>query len=164
MQYMKIFLFITLFLLSGCSLVVKNEATTGSTLKSQIDKIEFKSILMSVSNGWKSNDARLAANAFTLDAVYIEPPNQQLYQGRQEIFEFFGGESGRKNPMNMTWHHILFDQQNQIGTAEYTFEYKGRLSHGIVIIQISEGKIRRWREYQYRSHSQWDVFIGPSNF
>jgi len=64
----------------------------------------------------------------------------------------------------MTWHQIVFDKESQIGTGEYTFEYRGRLSHGIVIIEISRGKIRRWREYQYPSESQFDVFIGPSKF
>ena len=162
MKYIKICMLIGLFLIFGCSHAVQSEKI--ANLSSKINNYEFKEILMSVSNGWKRNDARTAANSFTLDAVYIEPPNQQLYQGRKEIFEFFGGEFGRKNPMSMTWHHIVFDQKDQIGMGEYTFEYNGRLSHGIVIIQISEGKIRRWREYQYRSKSQWEHFVGPSQF
>ena len=125
---------------------------------------EFESLLNGVSDGWNSNNARAAADCFTLDAVYTEPPDRQLYQGRQELFEFFGGEEGRNEPMNMTWHHLVFDEEEQKGMAEYTFKYKGRATHGIVIVQVANGKIRRWREYQYRSDMEWIDFIGLSDF
>ncbi len=133
-------------------------------ISDKFDKNQFNKLLNTVAEGWNTNNARAAANCFSEDAVYIEPPNQQLYQGRKELFDFFGGEAGRTNPMKMTWHYLIFDEDDQIGTGEYTFEYKGRSTHGIVIVKISEGKIGRWREYQYRSTTEWGKFIGESAF
>lgn len=130
----------------------------------KITQHEFIQLLNGVSEGWNSNNAEAAAACFTKDAVYIEPPDQQLYRGRDELFEFFGGEEGRATPMHMTWHYLVFDEASQVGTGEYTFAYKGRLTHGIVIVQVAGGKIRRWREYQYRSTQAWADFIGPSEF
>lgn len=131
---------------------------------SRLNSHEFKRLLHKVADGWNNGNAQVAADCFTEDAIYIEPPDQQLYQGRNELYEFFGGIEGRSDPMNMTWHYLIFDEQEQVGTGEYTFAYKGRLSHGIVIVQISEEKINRWREYQYRSNMVWTDFIGRSMF
>ncbi|MDN5211895.1 nuclear transport factor 2 family protein [Fulvivirgaceae bacterium BMA12] len=157
--------------LTACSLVLSacndnKEATnqSGSVASDYLNSKQFRQLLWRVAEGWNNGDARAAADCFTKDAVYIEPPDQQLYQGRDELFEFFGGTEGRADPMNMTWHHLIFDEEQQIGTGEYTFVYKGRLSHGIVIVHLSKGKIRRWREYQYRSTTKWADFIGQSAF
>ena len=125
---------------------------------------EFVRLLNRVAEGWNRGDAATAAACFTEDAIYIEPPDQQLYRGRAELYEFFGGAEGRPNPMEMTWHHIVFDEDQHIGTGEYTFAHRGRLSHGIVIVKIEDGKIDRWREYQYRSTTEWRAFIGESRF
>lgn len=131
---------------------------------SGISKIEFEQLLQKVAVGWNNGDARTAANCFSENAVYIEPPQQQLYIGREELFEFFGGEKGRAEPMHMSWHYLIFDELKQIGTGEYTFRYKGRITHGLVIVQIQKEKIARWREYQYRTKVEWDEFIGESSF
>ena len=120
--------------------------------------------MSNVVTGWNNGNARAAADCFIADAIYMEPPDQQLYEGREALFEFFGGVEGRVHPMKMTWYHLLFDETKQIGMGEYTFAYKGRLTHGIVIVQISSGKINRWREYQYRSTMEWTDFIGKSAF
>jgi len=69
-------LLIALYLLSSCTLVNSNEKLGNLTLSEHIDEVGFKNVLMTVSNGWESNNARLAVNVFTLDAVYIEAPNQ----------------------------------------------------------------------------------------
>jgi hypothetical protein len=36
--------------------------------------------------------------------------------------------------------------------------------HGIVAIKINDGKIALWREYQYESSLDWEVFSGESGF
>lgn len=41
--------------------------------------------------------------------------------------------------MKMTWHHMVFDKVKQIVTGNILLPNKGRLSHGIVIVQISDG-------------------------
>jgi hypothetical protein len=121
------------FQLCGCS----NQSIKGDV----ITYIEFEQLLNKVSKGWSEGNAQLAADSFHEDAVYIEPPDKQLYIGRSELFEFFGGDKGRSNSMTMEWHNIIFNSEKQMGTGEYTFGYKGKLTHGIVIIQIKNEKI-----------------------
>ncbi len=43
-----------------------------------------------VAAGWNEGDARAAADCFTDDAIYSEPPGRQLYEGREALYEFFG--------------------------------------------------------------------------
>lgn len=125
---------------------------------------QFEQLLQTVAEGWNESNARKAADCFTIDAVYIEPPDRQLYKGREALFEFFGGDAGRVDPMKMTFHHLLYNEDEQIGAGEYTFSYKGRETHGIVIVKIKSNKIHRWREYQYRSEVSWEEFVGESAF
>lgn len=147
-----------------CSCQNSNDGQGDTGLTHEFSTSDFEKLLYQVAEGWNEGDAQKAAECFSEDAIYIEPPNRQLYQGRQALYEFFGGSSGRASPMKMTWHHLLFDESKQIGVGEYTFVYSGRETHGMVIVQIEEGKIRRWREYQYRSQMDWETFVGESIF
>jgi hypothetical protein len=36
--------------------------------------------------------------------------------------------------------------------------------HGIVTMKFEDGKIVRWREYQYKSNLSWDDFAEESKF
>jgi ketosteroid isomerase-like protein len=124
---------------------------------------EFKELLETVAAAWERGDARTAADCFAEDAVYSEPPDQQLYQGRAQLFEFFGGDQRPPPRMEMTWHHVVFDEERLIGAGEYTFQGRNRY-HGAVLIRIANGKIANWREYQYRSGLAWDEFVGVNRF
>ena len=77
--------------------------------------------MMKLAHGWNEGDARKAADCFAENAVYSEPPDKQLYRGRDALFKFFGGNEGRRRAMKMTWHHLIFDEQKQIGAGEFTF-------------------------------------------
>lgn len=114
-----------------------------------------------VADGWNNSDAAAAARRFAIDAVYLEPPDRQRYVGRQAIYEFFGGAD--PPPMTMTWHHLIFDADRQVGVGEYTFRGRNQY-HGLVIVQVVDGEIARWREYQYRSDLDWTQFVGTSGF
>jgi ketosteroid isomerase-like protein len=115
--------------------------------------------------GWNAGDARKAADVFTEDALYLEPPDKQFYAGRPALYEFFGGANTRKPepPMKMTWHHLAFDEASQVGFGEYTFQMNRRY-HGIVVVKIRGGKISNWREYQYESKLDWKEFVAKSPF
>lgn len=123
----------------------------------------FQKLMQTVAEGWSEGNARKAADCFTEDAVYTEPPDKQLYKGRKELFKFFGGDEGRKSQMKMTWHHLMFDEEKQIGAGEFTFEYGGKV-HGMVIVKIRDCKISNWREYWYESNLDWEKFIGENKF
>jgi hypothetical protein len=100
-------------------------------------------------------------DCFTDDIVYVEPADRQRYVGRSAVFELSGGDE--PSAMSMTWHHLAFDPEAQIGFGEYTFRGR-RQFHGVVIVQVRDDRIRRWREYQYHDELDWIQFIGDSQF
>jgi ketosteroid isomerase-like protein len=135
-----------------------------SVLNAQkIGSTEFETLMMRLAEGWNEGDARKAAECFSEDAVYSEPPDKQLYRGRDALFKFFGGNKGRKRAMKMTWHHLIFDQEKQIGAGEFTFEYGGKV-HGVAMVKIRDGRIHNWREYWYESALDWDEFVKQNAF
>lgn len=60
---------------------------------------QFEALMRTVSEGWNRGDARDAADCFTEDAVYSEPPRKQFYRGRAQLYEFFGGARKPDPPM-----------------------------------------------------------------
>jgi hypothetical protein len=71
----------------------------------QIRAEEFRSLMQTVSEGWNEADARKSADCFAAGAIYSEPPDKQLYAGRQARYDFFGGDKKPDPPMQMTGHH-----------------------------------------------------------
>lgn len=129
----------------------------------KISTDNFNQLMQMVADGWNEGDAKKAADCFSEDAIYVEPPEKQLYHGRAKLYEFFGGDNGTDLPMKMTWHHLAFNEAEQIGFGEYTFQMHGRY-HGIVIVKIEAGLIKQWREYQYRSELSWEEFTSQNPF
>ena len=139
-------------------------ATSSPVTNAQNIRIaEFKTLMMQLAQAWNDGDARKAADCFSENAVYSEPPDKQLYRGRDALFKFFGGDEGRKRSMKMTWHHLIFDEQQQLGAGEFTFEYGGKV-HGVAMVKIRAGKIHNWREYWYESALDWNEFVRQNPF
>jgi hypothetical protein len=122
---------------------------------------QFVAMMETVARGWSTGDARSAADCFTADAVYVEPPDRQRYVGRGEIYELSGGDD--PSPMSMTWHHLAFDEERQVGFGEYTFHGRRRY-HGMTVVLVRDERIHRWREYQYQDERDWEEFVGDSGF
>lgn len=129
----------------------------------KITTSDFERLMQTVADGWNNGNAHKAAHCFHESAIYMEPPEKQLYHGRTELYEFFGGDAGTDLPMHMTWHHLAFNEEEQIGFGEYTFQMHGRY-HGIVVVKIESGLIKHWREYQYRSELSWEEFTSHNPF
>ncbi len=141
-------------LVSACTSV--RQASTGQ--QPSFGAKQFEQLLQTVARGWNTDDAALAASAFAPDAIYTEPPDRQRYQGRQAIFEFFGGADGRDEWMAMTWHHISFNDETSVGAAEFTFAWPSGQVHGMVSIRVKQGLIANWREYYYEAAEDWAQF------
>ena len=124
---------------------------------------DFERLMQTIADSWNKGNAQKAANCFIKDAIYVEPPDKQVYHGRHELYEFFGGDSGPEIPMHMTWHHLAFNEAEQIGFGEYSFQMRGRY-HGIVTVKIENGLIKFWREYQYKTELSWDEFTSLNPF
>ena len=128
-----------------------------------INEKNFSEIVTNIAKGWNEGNAAFASQYFDDNVVYEEPPRNQLYKGRKEIFEFFGGDRGFNIPMKMKWHNLAFNEEKQIGFGEYTFSMNSQY-HGVVIMKFENGKIMKWREYQYKSPLSWDDFAEESKF
>jgi ketosteroid isomerase-like protein len=129
----------------------------------EITADQFRRLMQTIADAWNEGDARKAADCFTEDARYTEPPDKQVYVGRKALYEFFGGDKKPEPPMKMSWHHLALDEASQIGFGEYTFQMNNRY-HGIVIVRIRSGKISNWREYQYKSDLEWKEFVEKDDF
>ena len=138
-------------------------ALSGDQVNAHISEEQFRQLLQRVADGWNEGDAAKAVGCFTEDAVYIEPPDRQVYRGRATLFEFFGGDKKPEPPMRMTWHHMGFNAGEQIGFGEYTFQMNRRY-HGVVVVRVRGGKISNWREYQYESALSWEDFTAKNPF
>ncbi|WP_394850557.1 nuclear transport factor 2 family protein [Pendulispora brunnea] len=124
---------------------------------------QFRNLMQTVADGWNEGNSRKSANCFSEGAIYMEPPDAQFYEGRESLYEFFGGKQQPPSPGRMTWHHVLFDEAAQVGAGEYTYQGNRRY-HGIVMVRVRAGKIDRWREYQQPSTLNWTEFTGKSHF
>ena len=126
-----------------------------------VDREGFVELMEAIADAWVRGDARAALARFTDDARYIEPPNEQRYEGRDELFVFFGGDD--PPAMSLAWHHLVFDPELQIGACEYT--YTGTSTyHGVALVRLEGDRIADWREYQYRSELPWETFSAGNRF
>ncbi|HZS08519.1 MAG TPA: hypothetical protein VFD58_27040 [Blastocatellia bacterium] len=124
---------------------------------------QFNQLMQTVASGWNEGDTRKAAGCDRGSALYTEPPDKQVYEGRKALYEFFGGNKKPEPPMKMVWHHLAFDEETQTGFGEYAFQMNNRY-HGIVIVKIREGRMSNWREYQHRSDLEWKEFVRKNDF
>jgi hypothetical protein len=138
-------------------------ACPGRVSAQKIDSARFEALMKIVAEGWNEGKARKAADCFSENAIYSQPPDKQLYRGREALFKFFGGDKGRKGTMKMIWHHLIFNERTQVGAGEFTFTY-GSTVHGVAIIRVKAGKISNWREYWEESSLGWKTFIESNPF
>ena len=120
----------------------------------------FKELMDRVARGWSTQNTDLALSAFAPDALYTEPPDLQIYRGHSELRPFFDAVT---KGSSMIWHHLWFNPSTQTGSGEYSFHKGGRTTavHGVAVIELVNGKIFRWREYQRRGAIDYDVFHDP---
>lgn len=121
----------------------------------------FRAMLETIARAWNEGDTDTALACFTDDARYTEPPDSQHYEGRDQLYEFFGGAD--PPPMSMAWHTVLFDDAEQMGAAEYTFTGTNTY-HGVVVIRLRDDRISNWREYQHRSDLDREAFTALNPF
>ena len=163
---LKLVSVVVLVLAASLTCIVGSTAkqfSENSPRASTLTPAEFRDHMKQLADAWNRGDARVAADLFAEDALYSSPPNSRIHDGRQDLFEWFGGGHGRPKPMRMVWHHLVFDEEQQIGAGEYTFTY-GMRTHGMVLIRFRDGKIANWREYEIESPLDWDVVVGKNQF
>ena len=122
-------------------------------------KTEFRKLLDTMAEAWIAGDARKAADCFA-EGVRYGDPTRYGFTSREDLYKFYAAET---NPERSEWHHVLFDEEAQLGAAEYSYQGTKRY-HGLVLIKVTDGQITHWREYQHVSLLDWKEFVGATLF
>lgn len=123
-----------------------------------MDSREYDSLMTKLAQAWSRQDTESALECFAADAVYFEPPDVQFYQGREQLRSYF---AALKPGTFMVFHHLSFDETGQVGAGEFSFGLRGGsfADHGVVIVDIRDGKIASWREYLRKGPSAFEDFV-----
>lgn len=119
---------------------------------------EFRALLQRLADAWSNLDTETAVACFTTDAVYMEPPSEQLFVGHAQLRPYFAAlEPGTF----MRWTGVWFDETSQTGAGEFVFGDEGDAlaDHGVAVIDIEDGLIARWREYLQKGPADQDAFL-----
>jgi ketosteroid isomerase-like protein len=110
---------------------------------------------------WSQQDTQAALACFTEDALYIEPPDVQFYQGHEQLRAYFGA---LKPGTFMRFHQLWFDEAQQVGAGEFSFGMTGKATadHGVIVVELRDGRIAFWREYQRTGPSAFPDFIATT--
>lgn len=120
----------------------------------------FTKLLYSLADAWAKRDYEVAISFFANDVRYADPLRYSM-GSKDELQKFFQEDEGYTQ--STVWHTILFDEQQQVGAAEYTYSGTHRY-HGTVLVKVEGDQISRWREYQHIDGREWDEFIGGTAF
>lgn len=123
-------------------------------------KAEFRDLLEGLADAWGRRDYASAAEAFAEDVRYADPL-RYAFDGRAGLRAFFEADEGREQ--RTVWHTIVFDEEQQTGAAEYTYEGTRRY-HGTVLVKVRGGRVTHWREYQHVDARGWEEFTSGTSF
>jgi len=119
---------------------------------------EFEELMSRLAQAWSAQDAELAVSCFTADAVYMQPPDQQLYRSTAELRKLFGA---LKPGTFMKFHNLSFNVLTQVGFGEFSFgrDRSPKADHGVVVVELRGGRIGFWREYLQEGPSDFAQFV-----
>lgn len=119
---------------------------------------EFRLLLQRLANAWEALDADAATACFTPDAIYMQPPDEQLFVGHDQLRAYFDPlDPGTYLRLDNVW----FDEATQRGACEFTFGVADQepADHGVAVVDVAEGVIRAWREYLVKGPSDQERFV-----
>ena len=112
-----------------------------------------------MADGWERGDVAKVAACFADDVRYGDPLRYR-FERRADLLPFF--EPGPEG-QHCTWHRFVFDEERQAGAAEYTY-VGARQYHGAVMIELRDGMVATWREWQHVTDVAWEMFVeGPAD-
>lgn len=121
---------------------------------------EFHQLLNTLAQAWVARDYATAAQCFAEDVRYADPQRYE-FSNRADLRAFFENDEGLEQ--QSVWHNLVFDEAQQIGVAEYTYEGSWRY-HGTVWVKVQNGLITHWREYQHTDPREWEDFASGTAF
>ena len=119
---------------------------------------DFRKLMERLATAWSTQDTELGLSCFTDDAVYMEPPDIQLYLGQEELRPYFAALTA---DTFMHFHHLMLDETGRIGAGEYSFGTAAdpTADHGVAVVELEEERIAFWREYQRKGPTPFSEFI-----
>ncbi len=129
--------------------------------KQDFDFEEFQILMTTVAEGWSTQNTDQALSSFHKDAIYVEPPSSQYFQGHEQLRPFFAQLTAAHK---MEFHNLWFNKETQSGVGEYTFSYgRDTATVGLVAVELENGKIKFWREYQTVGPTDFHQFLAIEN-
>ena len=123
-------------------------------------RAQFVGLLETMADGWRRRDYEQTAACFAADVRYSDS-QRYAWRGRDALLAFFKNDDGREQ--QVTWHNVLFDEEAQLGAAEYTYVGTHQY-HGLVLVKVSAGLVTHWREYQHVTDVPWETFTEATRF
>ncbi|HSM02285.1 MAG TPA: nuclear transport factor 2 family protein [Acidimicrobiia bacterium] len=123
-----------------------------------LDATGFRDLMSTLADAWARLDADAAIACFTDDAVYMQPPDLQFYEGRDQLRSYFGALT---EGTYLDFHGIWFDEVRQVGCAEFSFGVRGRpeADHGAIVLTLRDDLIAVWREYVQPGPADFGAFV-----
>jgi ketosteroid isomerase-like protein len=127
-------------------------------MSEKVNHERFTELMERLARAWTKQDTEAAIACFVPDAVYMQPPDIQLYSGHEQLRAYFGA---LKPGTYLRYQNLWFDETRQIGCAEFSFggEGKPKADHGAFIVQLRDGLIAHWREYVQKGPADFQEFI-----
>jgi hypothetical protein len=119
---------------------------------------EFEAMLDDLAAAWSARDYPAAIRWFHPEIRYADPL-RYAFDSREALLAFFDADEGL--PQRTVWHTRMFDEREQRGCAEYTYEGTHRY-HGVVLIRVAGGRITHWREYQHVDARTWEEYCAST--
>jgi uncharacterized protein (TIGR02246 family) len=119
---------------------------------------DFRALVQRLADAWAALDAEAAVACFTEDATYMQPPEEQLFVGHDELRAYFAPlPPGTYLRLDNVW----FDPDRQRGAVEFTFGVSDHepVDHGVAIVDVAGGRIRAWREYLVKGPADQGRFL-----
>ncbi|MBI1763360.1 MAG: nuclear transport factor 2 family protein [Acidobacteria bacterium] len=96
---------------------------------------EFKTMLQALAAGWQQRDYATVVSYFAEDVRYADPLRYS-FENRQDLQAFFEHDEGLEQ--STVWHNVIFDEAQQVGVVEYTYD-GAWCYHGTVWIRVQDG-------------------------
>jgi len=123
-----------------------------------VDSAAFRALIQRLADAWSALDGDAAADLFTADATYMQPPDEQLFVGGDQLRSYFAPlDPGTYLRLDNVW----FDEHTQRGAVEFTFGVGEQeiADHGVSIVDVADGRISAWREYLVKGPADQARFL-----
>lgn len=121
-------------------------------------KHEFAALLQKLGEAWTRRDYDAVCAAFAADVRYGDPLRYSFH-GLTELRGFFDATTSASE--SCVFHAVVFDEEQQLGAAEYTYKGENQY-HGLVLIRVRDERITHWREYQHVDARDWTSFVAAT--